>query len=55
MSEKKTERLYIRTTPTLKAELERLADKRYRGNINLLVHLVLSEHVKVNGGSLDVE
>lgn len=46
MSEKKTDRLYIRTTSSMKLKLKYVADKYHGGNLNQLIDTALKEYVE---------
>lgn len=46
--EKKTDRLYIRTTNSMKTNLQYLANKNFGGNLNLLIDTVLKNYIEDN-------
>lgn len=45
-SEKKTDRLYIRTTNSMKTNLQYVANKLHGGNLNRLIDVALTEYVE---------
>lgn len=49
MSEKKTDRLYIRTTTSMKLKLQFIADKYHGGNLNQLIDVALKEYIERRG------
>lgn len=50
--EKKTERLYVRTTPSVKLDLQYIAKLKHGGNVNALIDVALAEYIKANGGGM---
>lgn len=44
-NEKKTERLYIRTTSSMKMNLQIVANLKHGGNLNQLIDVALKEYV----------
>ena len=44
-NEKKTDRLYIRTTSSMKMNLQAIANLKHGGNLNQLIDVALKEYV----------
>ena len=47
-NEKKTDRLYIRTTNSMKMNLQIIANQKHGGNLNQLIDVALKEYIDRN-------